>query len=239
MKIIKHICLIGLSLLVVSSLGACSRQQIIIKNPVDAKSNPSEGLEYDQFYAEENINTPHDESMQTKQGIYTRFFDKLTQKTRHFIWGYTDETKTSDWQWEFTPENEEELPFPGSTIEITGVLTEDFEALSGYGFQDVTVRTIKKYTQRAIADIDMNTMSNTIQHLQISNILHYASDYESLVLCVRAKFGESGTLLSPDDSGWELPYRCEGTVTAPPSGTVALVLGRLSAGTLVIKTIQT
>ena len=65
----------------------------------------------------------------TKTGTLVLLEDNWANVTRYYVWGYYDQTKCCDWQWEFVPKDPADLPPAGSLVEMTGTLEHDEAAL--------------------------------------------------------------------------------------------------------------
>ena len=71
----------------------------------------------------------------TKRGVLARIRDAFNDCDRYYVWGYLDNTKCCDWQWEFVPTDKNSLPAPGSLVVVKGVFKADDNALEGIGSQ--------------------------------------------------------------------------------------------------------
>ena len=75
------------------------------------ENDPSKGLGGDDFVGKEL----------TKEGTFAKIYDKWSDRERYYVWGYADQTRCCDFQWEFVPNDPASLPAPGSAVVVTGV----------------------------------------------------------------------------------------------------------------------
>lgn len=65
--------------------------------------------------------------------------------TRYYVWGYNDNTKCCDWQWEIVPESTDNLPPVGSTVNASGIFAQNDNALDGYWIENVKIEVLSEY----------------------------------------------------------------------------------------------
>lgn len=113
----------------------------------------------------------------TKTGIFTCIRDEFNSMTRYYVWGYNDNTKCCDWQWEIVPESTENLPPVGSTVNASGIFAQNDNALDGYWIENVKIKVLSEY-KKSTADIDMTTMGGTPERVQIVNMQNFKDNFE-------------------------------------------------------------
>ena len=167
-----------------------------------------------------------------KTGTFAIIYDKFNDVTRYYVWGYRDETKCCDWQWEFIPSDVNSLPSPGSLIEVTGTFTGDESALDGYWLTDTTLTVKEEYTHDAF-DVDMAVMSGTLERVQIINMLNYKEDFEGKTVSAYGRVYGNNTIQHPYyDSCFELDVVLSDGGALPAIDTYVLVKGTFTGGAL-------
>ena len=121
----------------------------------------------DLFYNENGA--AYENMKYTKDGVFAILEDAYSGKTRYYVWGYADNTKCCDYQWEFVMPKGAEIPEAGSYVTMTGQLTKSDEALDGYWFTDVQL-TVEEPFAHAGYDYDLTTDSPTLARVQIQNM---------------------------------------------------------------------
>ncbi len=112
----------------------------------------------------------------TKDGTFAILKDAYSNVTRYYVWGYADNTKCCDYQWEIVMPEGTEIPEPGSYIEVKGTMEKHDDALDGYRLTDITL-TVKEEFTNAGFDIDFTTMSPTLTRVQVINILQFPENF--------------------------------------------------------------
>ena len=173
----------------------------------------------------------------TKTGTFATIRDSFNGVTRYYVWGYLDETKCCDWQWEFVPKDPSQLPANGSFVQMTGVFAEDEAALDGYWFIDAEVEVQKIYAGPDV-DVDMGTMSSTLERVQLLNMQYFPDDYTGQSLRLYARVAGMDSLEHPYyDGAWQQPVTAEKAL--PAIGTLVLVTGDWSSdGVIQAKTVE-
>ena len=150
----------------------------------------------------------------SKEGVFTTLYDSYSQKVRYYVWGYLDNTRCCDWQWEIVPASTNPLPPIGSLIRVTGTFTNDENALDGYWITDAVISTVSKYTGNT-NQIEMDTMSGTLERVQIANIVGYPGDYEGKTFSAYGRVEDIGMLQDPYyDGSWQIPFSVKGDMPA-------------------------
>lgn len=163
----------------------------------------------------------------TKNGTFSTIRDSFNGVTRYYVWGYNDVTKCCDWQWEFVPQDGVELPVNGSLIKMTGVFSKDEAALDGYWFTDATVE-IQSVYQGPNVDVDMGTMSATLERVQLTNMQYFPEEYAGKTTRIYARIASLNSLQHPYyDGAWEQTITA--TDTLPAIGTLVEATGTWSA----------
>ena len=146
----------------------------------------------------------------TKDGVFAVLEDAFNGKTRYYVWGYADQTKCCDYQWEFVMPDGMEVPEPGSYVTMTGKLTKSDDALDGYWFTDATLKVEEPFAHAGF-DFDMTTNSPTLTRVQIINMQNFASQFSDKTLRV---YGRAMTLNSVQlpyyDGAWSMDFNYDG-----------------------------
>ena len=142
----------------------------------------------------------------SKKGVLAVIQDGFNQRTRYYVWGYLDNTKCCDWQWEFVPEDSAVLPQPGSLVSVKGTFAAHDDALDGYWIEKAAVETNTKYTGE-VFDLDMCAMSCTLERVQMLNILYKPEYFKERSFIAYGRIVASGTLEDPYYNGsWQMPF---------------------------------
>lgn len=165
-----------------------------------------------------------------KEGTFTRLEDRFNGVTRYYVWGYYDNTKCCDWQWEFVPKDPTSLPANGSKVKMTGTLVRDEAALDKYWFVDTELELETAYTGPG-ADVDMCCMSATLERVQLINMQQYPDDFAGKTVRAYGRILQPNTLQHPYyDGAWTQAFQTAGEV--PAIGTLVIAAGKWNAGTL-------
>lgn len=167
-----------------------------------------------------------------KTGTFAVIHDCYNNCDRYYVWGYADQTKCCDWQWEFVPSDPASLPEPGSTVTVTGTFNGDERALDGYWMTDAQVKLISAYNGTE-EDMDLTVLSATLARVQIINIRNFTDQFDGKTMRVNGRVYDPQTLQHPYyDGAWYLPL--SGSLTLPATGTNVTLIGTFHAagGTL-------
>ena len=165
-----------------------------------------------------------------KEGTFTRLEDRYNGVTRYYVWGYYDNTKCCDWQWEFVPRDPASLPANGSLVKLTGTLVHDEAALDNYWFVDTELEVETAYTGPT-ADVDMCCMSATLERVQLINMQQKSDFFEGKTVRLYGRILRPDALQHPYyDGAWTQAFRTAGE--APAIGTLVIAAGKWKAGTL-------
>lgn len=166
----------------------------------------------------------------TKRGVYAVIQDAYNNVTRHYVWGYLDNTLCCDWQWEFVPAEGVQLPSPGSEIRVEGNFVKDASALDGYWIQGAKVTVETEYTGKT-AEINMLTMSDTLERVQMMNIKYRKESFEGKTFMAYGRIAAENILEDPYYNGsWSITIHP--VSETPAIGTLVRLEGTISNGEL-------
>ena len=172
-----------------------------------------------------------------KVGVFATLHDAFSEVDRYYVWGYMDQTKCCDWQWEFVPKDGQKLPPDGSLVTVEGTFTYDEDALDDYWIKNATVKTTTKYTGPTY-DVNMYVMSDTLERVQIANVERIPNYFQNKTF---SAYGRVKTLTSIQDpyydGSWYIGFTYVGSV--PAIGTTVLLTGTLNNGALTAETLNT
>lgn len=164
----------------------------------------------------------------TKTGTFATLYDKFYDVTRYYVWGYNDQTKCCDWQWELKVDDDKNLPSNGSLVEVKGVFKGDDAALDGYWITSPEI-TVKKAYKGPECDVDMTAMSGTLERVQISNIQNFKEKFEGQVVSAYGRVASPATIQHPYyDGSWQQDISTKDEM--PAIGTEVIVYGRVVDG---------
>lgn len=175
----------------------------------------------------------------TKKGVLTKITDSFSDMTRYYVWGYYDNTKCCDWQWELKLSDDAltSLPPVGSLISVTGIFNKDDNALDGYWLTDVKM-TVKKTYSGPDCDLDLTTMNATLERVQMANIQYYPEKYEGKSLYVYGRMATPTSIQNPYYNGsWTQEIKT--VAPCPAIGTMVIVNGRFESGIFKVDTVRT
>ena len=162
----------------------------------------------------------------TKRGIFTTIKDAYNGTTRYYVWGNLDQTLCCDWQWEFTLDDPSVLPTNGSLVDVSGTFASDEKALDGYWIKDAKVNTLTKYVG-ATADVDMTTMSGTLERVQVQNFNFAPEQFDGKSVFAYGRIYDMTNYQDPYyDGSWYSAFST--TETVPAIGTSVILRGTLS-----------
>lgn len=162
----------------------------------------------------------------TKEGIFGILQDEFNNTTRYYVWGYADQTKCCDYQWEIVLDENTPIPAEGSLVTVSGTFVKNADALDGYWFEDVTLE-VKKEKAVSSYDYDLTTLSPTLVRVQLINMLNFPVKFDGKTVNVYARVLDSDTIQHPYyDEAWELD--CKGELNAT-TGNYVTVSGAFTA----------
>lgn len=166
----------------------------------------------------------------TKKGIFSVLDDQFNNKTRYYVWGYNDNTKCCDWQWEFVPTDASKLPTVGSTIVVSGKFVANEDALDKYWIENATVEIVSQYKGLDV-DVDTTTMGGTLERVQVMNIQGNKEKYEGKTISVYGRAEGPNSVQHPYyDNCFSQQFETSDPVV--PTGTKIVVQGTCVDGVL-------
>jgi|LSQX01.3.fsa_nt_gb predicted small lipoprotein YifL len=172
----------------------------------------------------------------TKAGTFAKIRDQFNEVDRYYVWGYYDETKCCDWQWEFVPENPADLPPIGSFVKMTGTFEKNEAALDGYWFVDTSLTVEEEYITDKF-DVDMSSMNGTLLRVQIVNLQQFKEYFEGKTVRAYGRVIGTDAIQHPYyDSTFEQAIVCDKAL--PPIDTYIVVSGTYKDGKIADATYQ-
>lgn len=167
----------------------------------------------------------------TKDGTFAIIQDEWSGKDRYYVWGYSDNTRCCDFQWEFVPEDVNALPPAGSYISVTGnfTYTEDQKtgALDHYWLTDTALTVLEEYEGSSF-DYDLTLMSATLARVQLFSVQNYSEAFADKTLRIYGRVLNENTLQHPYyDETWHLSFNYDGQT--PATGTYVVLEGNITA----------
>ena len=158
-----------------------------------------------------------------KDGTFAILQDAYSGVTRYYVWGYADNTKCCDYQWEIVLPEGTEIPEPGSYVEVTGTMEKNTAALDGYWLKDITLE-VKEAFNNAGFGMDMTTMSPTLVRVQIINILQFPDNFKDMTVRIFGRALSANTIQHPYyNESWSMHF--SETDNAPAIGSYILLEG--------------
>ena len=192
-----------------------------------------------QNVATNDLGSQIDKAKLTKQGVFATVWDAFSNKLRYYVWGYMDNTRCCDWQWEFVPEDPDSLPPVGSLVSVTGTFRMDDteESLDGYWIKDASVKAESVYTGPA-SELNMYVMNCTLERVQMLNILYVPNAFEGKTFCAYGRIAGVNKLEDPYfDGSWQIPFTAN--TASPAIGTIVRLTGKVESGALSDCTLET
>lgn len=224
-----------LAVAVLFALCACGEAQESASEEASAAENVPVVLDSNEYNLYQNIffnemAQDYDGQQMTKVGVFASIFDSFNQRTRYYVWGYLDQTKCCDWQWEFVPTDASALPPSGSLVEMTGTFCAGEDALDGYWFTDASV-TVKQTFSGTAGEVDLCTLNGTLERVQLINMQVFPQDYEGKTVRMYGRVYSPTEIQHPYyDNAWTQEFAAEGSV--PPVGAVVTVSGTWTNGVI-------
>ena len=149
-----------------------------------------------------------------KDGTFAILKDAYSDVTRYYVWGYADNTKCCDYQWEIVLNDGATIPEPGSYVKVDGTMKANENALDGYWLEDVTLTVTEEFANQGF-DMDMTTMSPTLVRVQIINILQHKDKFVDLSVRIFGRALSTNTIQHPYyNESWTLHFSEDETVPA-------------------------
>ena len=175
----------------------------------------------------------------TKQGVFATIYDAYRNVTRYYVWGYLDNTKCCDWQWEIKVKNTNNLPANGSLVSVKGTFASSDDALDGYWITDPQITVKTKYENPAAADLDMCTMSDTLERVQVINIINRFEAFEGKSFSAYGRILSMTMLQDPYyDGSWQIPFTPKAGTQMPAIGATVELRGTVTGGKLTDSTLK-
>ena len=167
----------------------------------------------------------------TKDGTFAILTDAFSDVTRYYVWGYADNTKCCDYQWEIVLDEGTAIPEPGSYVKVKGTMEKSEAALDGYRLTDVTLEVKESFTDAGF-DLDMTTMSPTLVRVEVINMLNFPDKFSDMKIRV---FGRALSLTEIQhpyyNESWSMHFTQADTT--PATGEYILLEGTFSGGSVI------
>ena len=164
-----------------------------------------------------------------KRGVFGRIYDAFSGRDRYYVWGYLDNTRCCDWQWEIVPKDPGTLPPSEPLVSVRGIFRASESALDGYWIEDAAFTTEARYTP-AQTEINMLTLSGTLERVQIQNILYRQQAFEGKRFAAYGRIAGVGVLEDPYYNGsWQIPFSSSASI--PSIGAMVVLRGTVKGGT--------
>lgn len=165
-----------------------------------------------------------------KEGTFTTLTDAYNNVTRYYVWGYNDNTKCCDWQWELKIDDTAKLPTNGSLIKVKGTYAVDEAALDGLWITSPVI-TVEKEFSGHDGDIDMLSMSNTLERVQLTNVVQKKESFEGKTICGYGRMKSDASIEDPYyDNSWSVDVITSDKI--PAFGTLIQFTGTVKDGVI-------
>ena len=172
----------------------------------------------------------------TKEGVFGKIYDAFSDCTRYYVWGYLDNTRCCDWQWEIKIDDPKNVPASGSLVTVKGTFTASRDALDGYWLTNPEITAHSQYTGGS-TELEMCTLSDTLERVQIYNIIRRPETFEGKTFSAYGRIYSTSVLQDPYyDGSWQIPFVTKETV--PAIGTTVRLTGTVVSGTLSSSTLK-
>ena len=227
----KRALLILLSVLIIIGLFAgCSKDKE--KEPsliMPTKLDTVEYTLYQNIFFNDKISEYADKET-TKTGTFTTLYDAYNNTVRYYVWGYNDNTKCCDWQWEIKFDDAKNLPNNGALVVVKGVFEENENALDGLWIVNPEV-TVETNYKSGDYDVDMLTMSNTLERVEAANIQNMPDYFEGKTVGFYGRMKNDTEIEDAYyDNSWSI--KVSGDFTVPAYGTTVIAKGTIKNGAI-------
>ncbi len=172
----------------------------------------------------------------SKQGVLAEIYDAFSKRTRWYVWGYYDQTKCCDWQWEIVPKNKKDIPANGSLVTVKGTFSAGEDALDGYWITDASFITDALYVGET-ADLNMMVMSCTLQRVQMYNIIYIPDAFKEKTCTAYGRIAGPGVLEDPYYNGsWHMNILWTGET--PAIGKAVNIQGVIKDGEIQVSNME-
>lgn len=173
----------------------------------------------------------------TTTGVFVSIQDSFNGVTRYYCWGYYDQTKCCDWQWELKLDETSNLPANGSKVTVTGTFTADDAALDKVWLTNVSVETKTAYVGET-SEVDLCLMNATLERVQLQNMQYFPQEYEGKTVRLYGRVYDPSTIQHPYyDNAWTQTFSTDGEI--PPIGTEVIVAGIFQNGSITEASVAT
>ncbi len=229
----KRFVLVLMLLAAVIALTACGKKENAAiadtVSKVPTVINQSEYVLYQNIFYN-NYGPQFDGKSVTKRGIFTTVQDAYSNVTRYYVWGNLDQTLCCDWQWELKIDDPSNLPANGSLISVTGKFVSNESALDGYWITEPRIEVQSAYVGTT-ADLDMTTMSGTLERVQVLNYTKFPEQFEGKTVFAYGRINDVVSIQDPYyDGSWVASIATSENV--PAIGTSVVVRGVMKDGVI-------
>lgn len=159
----------------------------------------------------------------SKDGTFAILKDAYSDVTRYYVWGYADNTKCCDYQWEIVMPDGTEIPEPGSYVRVTGTMEKNEAALDGYWLKDISLEVTDSFVNAGFG-MDMTTMSPTLVRVQVINMLQFPEKFKDLTVRIFGRALSTNSIQHPYyNESWSMHFTEADTV--PATGKYILLEG--------------
>ena len=217
------------ALLLTGLLSACGTKEAEVENGVPVVLDQAEYVLYQNIFYND-YGGQYEGTQVKKHGVFTTVQDAFNDRTRYYVWGYMDNTKCCDWQWELVPEDGAELPPDGSLVDVEGTFASSADALDGYWIENAGI--IPELDPGSdTAEINMCTMSCTLERVQMLNILYHPEAFGGKSFNAYGRIAGEGVLEDPYyDGSWQIDFSAGAEL--PAIGTTVSLTGTVGDGML-------
>lgn len=180
---------------------------------------------YQNIFYQENGAAEYVGKTMTKDGTFTSIYDAYNNVTRYYVWGYADQTKCCDYQWEIVMPEGTPIPPSGSYVKMTGVFKHDEKALDKYWFTDVTLTVEEEYACAPV-DFDTTTMNATLTRVQVINFEQFPDVFAGKTAVLFGRAMGAFTVQHPYyDNAWSMDFA--NAPQKPATGQYLILTGTL------------
>ena len=178
-----------------------------------------------------NYGSQYDGKKVSKRGVFTTVRDEYSSVDRYYVWGYLDQTLCCDWQWELQIDDPGNLPANGSLVDVSGTFASNENALDHYWIANAQVTTLTAYTGQT-ANVDMTTMSDTLERVQLFSIQNYPDKFENKTVFAFGRIADLNVLEDPyyGSSSWSAVFTTQEEM--PAIGTNVVLRGVLNSSVI-------
>lgn len=212
-----------------TSSGTTAAEAQADSSTIQTVLNQAEYVLYQNIFTNDQADD-YDGQPATKEGTFAVLYDEYNSTTRYYVWGYNDQTKCCDWQWEIVPDDTTSLPSPGSLVEVTGTYAVNDSALDKFWIENADI-TVKQAYDGGNADVDMTTMGGTLERVQVINMQQFPDKFEGKSVSVYGRVESTDTIQHPYyDNCFSQQFVSTDDVQA--IGTVLIVSGTYQSGVI-------